>query len=43
MNTTTENPAETEATATATGNCVRWPHNPPHCGCPAAAPAPTDV
>ena len=42
MNTTTEDPAETEATATM-NNCVRPPHFPPHCGCPAAAPAPTDA
>uniref|UniRef100_A0AAU7GZG8 Uncharacterized protein n=1 Tax=Streptomyces phage Geonosis TaxID=3158856 RepID=A0AAU7GZG8_9CAUD len=30
----TQRPA-TPDSATPTGNCLRWPHMPPHCGCPA--------
>ena len=26
---------EPAASAAANPNCQRWPHMPPHCGCPA--------
>lgn len=28
-----------QSTTQAHPNCIRWPHMPPHCGCPAVAPA----